>query len=152
MSEELVITDENFSEYFHDVRKCSPQKGEIMVCYSASAEFVEGFEKKQMVSLLKMDGKVEAATQVMRKLLFASDLDAIRVPKDILKDLVSGMSEEEVLKKPYDYTVEMFFYAKPEYIPEDDPHWKKITILNMDEFLAKKDEMEQRGSPDNGEE
>lgn len=152
MSEDLVITDDNFNEYFHDVRKCPPQKGEIMVCYSSSAEFVDGFEKKQMVNLLKMEGKIEAATQIMRKLLFASELDAIRVPKAILKDLVSGMSEEEVSKKSYDYTVEMFFFTKPEYFPEGNPRWKKITILNMDEFLAKKEQMESEGSSDDGEE
>jgi hypothetical protein len=32
----------------------------------------------------------------------------------------------------------MIFYTKPENIPENDPHWKQITILNMEEFLEKK--------------
>lgn len=138
MSEQLEITDENFHEYFHDVRKCSPQKGEVMVCYSNSAEFIDGFEKKQMIGLLQLGDKAQAAAQVMRKLLFASELDAYRVPSAMIEDLISGMSEEEVAKKPYDYTIEMFFYTKPEYIPENDPHWKQITILNMEEFLEKK--------------
>jgi hypothetical protein len=154
--EELVIDDSNFDEYFHDVRKTSPQEGEVMVCYSQSAEFVEGTEKRHMIQLLKMDGKIEPATQVMRKLLFACDKDAIRVPKEMLKDMVAGMTDDEVAEKPYDYTVEMYFYTKPEYLPEDDPHWTQITIVNMEDFLARQtgeaDSPEESGeSNDNGE-
>jgi hypothetical protein len=137
--DELEITNENFNEYFHDVRKCAPQKGEVMVCYAARAEFVEGREKLHMIHLLQKDGKIEAAMQVMRKLLFASEKDAFRVPKEILQDLISGMTEEEVLRKPYPYTVEMFFYTKPEYMPKNDPHWSQITLLNLDDFLASKE-------------
>jgi len=149
---EIEITDENFDEYFHDVRRCSPQKGEVMVCYTSSAQFVEGHEKRHMLKVIQMDGKIEAATQIMRKLLFANELDAYRVPKEMLKDLISGMTEEEVVQKPYDYTVEIFYYTKPECIPKDDPHWHQITIMNMDEFFEKKELEEQQESGDNGEE
>jgi hypothetical protein len=33
----------------------------------------------------------------------------------------------------------MFFYTKPENVPKSDPHWSTISVLNLDEFLDKKD-------------
>lgn len=146
MSEEqnevLEITNENFEEYFRDVRKTAPRKGEVMVRYISGAEFISGHEKRHMIQLVQMKGKMEAATQIMRKLLFASEIDAYRVPKAILSDLIEGLSEEEVLEKPYPYTIEIFYYTKPEYVPKDDPHWSQITMLNLDDFVDKQESKE----------
>jgi hypothetical protein len=136
--EELVITEENFSQYFRDVRQATPEKGEVMVCYCSTAEFVAGPEKRHMIQLIQLEGKIEAASQVMRKLLFASELDAYRVPKAMIQDLLEGMTEDEVWEKPYKYTVEIFYYTKPEYVPKDDPHWTIIQIVNLDKFLESK--------------
>lgn len=136
--EELVITEENFSEYFKDVRVSSPEKGEIIAQYSACAEFVDGNEKRQIMSLLtSTENKMEATAQVMRKLLHASEVDAYRVPRMMAEDLLSGMSEDEVALKPYKYTLEMFFYTRPENLPKDDPHWSSISVLNLDELIGK---------------
>ncbi|RDJ35290.1 MAG: hypothetical protein DWQ19_10775 [Crenarchaeota archaeon] len=129
-NEEIVIDENNFNQYFFDVRTHKPKKGQIMACYSAMAELVCSNEKKQMMDLLRMHDKAYAATQVMRKLLFASELDAIKVPKQILEDLKSGMSDDEVLDKPYKYKMEMFFYTEPQYLPAD-PHWSSISLLNL---------------------
>lgn len=140
LESELEINEQNFYEYFKDVRISSPERGEIIAQYSAAAEFVNGDEKKQIISLLtSTENKMEATAQVMRKLLFASELDSYRVPKQIAEDLVSGMTEEEVADKPYKYVMEMFFYTKPEYVPKDDPHWSVISVLNLEEFLDKKE-------------
>lgn len=137
---ELEITEDNFYQYFKDARNSVPSRGEVIAQYTASAEFVEGNEKRQIISLLNStENKMEATAQVMRKLLFASELDAYRVPRMMAEDMVSGMSEDEVASKPYKYTLEMFFYAKPENVPKDDPHWSIISVLNLDEFLDKKD-------------
>ena len=84
MEEELIITAENFEQYFKDVRRCKPERGEIMVCYAHAAELVKANEKRHMIHLLKLPGKMEAATQVMRKLLFSCEVDAFRVPKMML--------------------------------------------------------------------
>jgi hypothetical protein len=139
--EDIEITEENFSSYFRDVRNSSPEKGEIIAQYSATAEFVEGNEKRQIISLLtSTENKMEATAQVMRKLLYASELDAYRVPRMMAEDILSGMSEDEVAQKPYKYTLEMFFYTKPENMPKNDPHWSTISVLNLDEFLDKTNE------------
>ena len=55
------------------------------------------------------------------------------------EDMISGMTEDEVASKPYKYTLEMFFYANPENVPKDDPHWSIISVLNLEDFLGKKD-------------
>lgn len=133
--EEIQITEENFEQYFRDVRKTAPRKGDVIACYSAVAEFVAGMEKRHIMQLLLMNGKVEAATQIMRKLLFAIEADAIRVPKEIVQDMLAGVSEDQILEKPYKYTVRMHFYADRQHVP-DDPHWTIITIANLDNFLS----------------
>lgn len=133
---EIEITDKNFGEYFKDLRKSNPEKGDVIALYSATAEFIEGNEKRQIISLLtSTQNKMEATAQVMRKLLFASELDAYRVPRMMAEDLLSGLSVDDVAKKPYKYTLEMFFYAKPENVPKDDPHWSIISVLNLEQFL-----------------
>jgi len=140
MNEELEINDDNFYDYFKDVRISTPEKGDVMAQYTSAAEFVNGDEKKQIISLLtSTENKMEATAQVMRKLLFASELDSYRVPRQMAEDLVSGLSLDEVAEKPYKYVIEMFFYTKPENIPKDDPHWSMISVLNLGEFLDKKD-------------
>lgn len=142
---ELVITEENFSDYFKDVRFSIPERGDIIAQYTARAEFVEGNEKRQIISLLKStDNKMEATAQVMRKLLHASELDAYRVPRLMAEDLISGVCEDKVALKAYPYTFEMFFYAKPDHLPKDDPHWSSISVLNIDEFVSGPNVVESR--------
>ena len=147
MEDELIITAENFDQYYKDVRRFRPERGEIMVCYAHSAELVLGNEKRHLVYLLKLDGKIEAATQVMRKLLFACEQDAYRVPKMILQDMIAGMSEEEILNKSYPYTVHIFYYTKPEYMDRNDPHWTSISLIHLDEFLDTAEKKPSRESP-----
>jgi len=143
---EIEITADNFDEYFFDIRKHNPKKGQVIACYSAIAYFEASNEKLQMIQLLRETEKAEAAGQVMRKLLHASEPDCWRIPKEIASDLLSGMSEDEVNNKSYKYKLEMYYYTDPKCIPED-PHWSTISILNIDsveenvneEALLKKD-------------
>lgn len=142
---ELVITEENFSEYFRDVRFSAPDKGDIIAQYTAKAEFVEGNEKRQIIALLtSTENKMEATAQVMRKLLHASEVDAYRVPRLMAEDLISGAGEDEVASKAYPYTLEMFFYTKPENLPKGDPHWSSISVINLDDFAAGPNVVESR--------
>jgi len=136
--EEIEIDESNFGEFFKDVRNHSPKSGDVMAQYSAVAEFVDGNEKRQIISLLtSTDNKMEATAQVMRKLLCASEIDAYRVPRCMAEDLLAGMTEEEVASKPYKYTFEMFFYASPDNVPKGDPHWSVISLLNLEDFVGK---------------
>lgn len=137
--QEVVINDENFDEYFFDVRQHSPERGQVIAQYSATAEFVDGGEKRQIIALLRDTDKMVATTQVMRKLLFATERDSYRIPREMAADMKNGMSADECAAKVYKYTVEMYFYTKPEYVPSDDPHWAIISIKNLDDFLDKKD-------------
>lgn len=139
-TEELVITKDNFEEYFFDVRKHEPKRGQIMASYTAVAEFMDGPEKRNVIDLLKDTDKMIATSQVMRKLLHASEVDSYRVPKNMAQDLFDGVDVNDVAAKPYKYTVELFFYTNKELVPKDDPHWRVISLLNLDGFLDKKDE------------
>lgn len=136
-NKELEINEENFSEYFKDVRNSKFSKGDVIAQYTSLAEFIAGDEKKHIISLVaNTDNKMEATAQVMRKLLHSSELDAYKVPRMIAEDLLSGMSEEDCLNKPYKYTLEMFFYTKPEYVPKDDPHWSVISVIDLEKLTT----------------
>jgi hypothetical protein len=138
MNEELVIDENNFNHYFRDCRITRPEKGDIMAKFTAVAEFIDGRMKKDIIDLLSnKEGKVNAAIQVMRKLGCATEKDAIRICKEICKDLSSGMKPEEVEAKVYKYQMETFYYTKKDYVPLNDPHWSLIGIANLDEFLDK---------------
>jgi len=135
MTEELHIDESNFNDYFRDCRISKPERGDVMACYTAVAEFVDGHMKKDIIDLLANNEKAVAATNVMRKLGCATQRDAFRVCREIAEDLDSGLSAEEVEKKSYRYQFEMFFYTKKEYVPIDDLHWSIINIANLDAFL-----------------
>lgn len=137
MTEDLVIDETNFSEYFKDCRLHRPERGDVMAKYTAIAEFCEGRLKKDIIDLLLNKDKALAATQVMRKLGCASEFDAVRICKEIAEDLANGMSPEDVEKKVYKFKLETFYYTKKEYIPKDDPHWTSIGIANLEAFLDK---------------
>ena len=131
MSEpELIIDATNFEQHFFDARRHTPQRGQVMAAYTAIAEMVDSPEKANLVDLLlKYDNKVEAAIQVMRKLICATDKDSVRVLREIMEDLRDGMTKEEVLAKPYKFTMRMIFYTQRENVPVDDPHWDIIEMI-----------------------
>jgi hypothetical protein len=136
---ELVIDETNFDSFFFDVRKHEPKQGQIIARYTTTAEFIDGPEKRNVIDLLTKTYKMIPTTQVMLKLLHTTELDSYRVPLAMARDMVEGLNVNEVAAKPYKYTAEMYFYTEKKYVPRDDPHWSIISILNLDEFLDKKD-------------
>ena len=132
MAEETKITQENFGEYFFDVRKNRPKQGQIMAKYAAVAEFVDGPEKRDIIRLIQMDKAYQAA-QVMKKIHLAKEPDCYRVLREMCQDLIDGMTEEEVEKKPYEFVLEAFFYTNREYVPKNDPKWETIDLIEYDD-------------------
>ena len=131
MTDDVKIDSSNFSEYFFDTRTHRPQPGQIMAKFAAVAEFGPGREKRDIIKLLKLD-KAHAASQVMKKIHSAKEPDCYRVPRQMAEDLLSGMSEEEVENKLYEFVLELFFYTKREHVPVNDPHWETIQLIQYD--------------------
>jgi hypothetical protein len=137
---DLEITDQNFDEYFFDVRKNSPKPGQVMVCYTATAEFVDGNLKRDITYLLAATDKVDAAVQLMRKLGWASDQDAIRICREVVEDLAAGKTSDEIAETIYKYQLKAYYYIDKEnldFIPKDDPHWDVIELKNLEEHVEK---------------
>ena len=133
----LVIDDSNFDEYFFDVRKHKPQQGHVLACYDAIAEFVDGNLKRDIIQLLLQNNKAgETAPRLMQKLAGATNKSAIKVIKEILSDLIAGMSLEEVAQKPYEFHCQHFYYTRKEYLPIGDPHWWSTSLLDVREVDA----------------
>lgn len=138
---DLIIDDTNFDEYFFDVRRNKPKKGQVMARYAAIATFEKCNEKENIIDLLTKTEKPLPATQVMRKLLFASEEDSVKILIEMAKDYLETKDRDYVLNKPYKYKMEMFYYVDPQYIPKDDPHWSTVSILNLNEFVDKDDNL-----------
>lgn len=131
MNEELVIDNNNFKDYFFDVRKFSPQPGQIMAKFSAVALFGDGPDKRNLIKVLKKD-KATAAAAIMRKIHCAKEPDCYAVCRQMCEDMLNGMSDEEVAKKDYEFIIEAFYYTKREYVPVGDPHWQTIDVIKYD--------------------
>lgn len=137
---ELIINKNNFNEYFRPVQSSKPEKGDCIACFSAVAELVDAFEKRQMISLLKQPKSANAVVTMMRKLAYAKEPGAYRVPREMALDLLNGLTDDEVAEKPYEYVIELFYYTKPQYIPKDDSKWRLISILNINDYFSKIDQ------------
>ena len=121
-----MTEEQEFWSKFFDVKKHKPQKGQIMVVYEAIASLVKGAEKQQLVNLLCQPDKAIPVSQMMKNVFNACEEDSVSVPLQMLQDLREGMSIDKVLKKPYKFKMQMFFYTWPECVP-NDPHWKSIS-------------------------
>ncbi len=143
--DELIIDSSNFDEYFFDVRKHKPKPGQVLVCYDAIAEFVDGNLKRDIIQLLLQNDKAgETAPRLMQKLAGAVLDDSMKVVKKMLQDLILGMTIDDVATKPYEFHCQHFFYTKKQYIPRNDPHWWSTSLIDVREV----DEM---GNPINAE-
>ncbi len=138
MAEDFVIDETNFGQYFRELNKDIPQKGDVLSVYRAMAELLSGDIKKDIVNLLKTEMEVGAkqAIQIAVKLCKTNEKEAIKLVKEICTDLHDGKSEDYIMDKPYQYMVEIFYFTKPEYVP-NDKHWSFISIKNIDEFIEK---------------
>lgn len=129
-TDELVIDETNFSEYFFDVRKHGPKAGQVMAKFIAIAEFIDGQGKKDIIYLLKI-GKVQQAAMVMKKIHGAKEPDCYRVCREICEDMLT-MTDEEVEAKVYEYTMELFFYTQKELVPREDVRWETIKLIDVE--------------------
>lgn len=128
---EVIIDETNFGEYFFDVKKHAPKKGQVLAKFTAVAELVNAFPKDQIVRMLLHNPKGgDLAPKVLRNICNATEAESVNLAKRIAQDLAEGMSEDEVLNKPYEYIMELFFWTNEECVPKDCPNWTTIKMLN----------------------
>ena len=128
----LVIDESNFSDYFFDVDRHGPQKGQVLACYESSADFIDGNMKRDIIHLLLTNEKAgETCPRLMQKLAKATPESAIQVIKDMTKDLLSGMGTDAVAEKPYHFDLRAFYYTWKECMPEHDRHWWSSCLIDV---------------------
>lgn len=151
----VVITDQNFHEYFFDVKTHHAQPGQVMARFTSMVDLVDDNEigfKRKLISMIKdEDNGARMASEYLQKRCGCSEREAVKLLLTMAKDLQT-MSVEEVIAKPYRFMYEAFYYCKKEHIP-NSPHWEPIKIfdtklINFDEVMdkleeAKKNEMAQ---------
>ena len=136
---ELVITDENFNDYFFDSRRFKPKKGQVLARYRAAADFVDTHHKRDIINLLKVD-KAQAVVQLMQRIHGATPKDSVRVPLEMAEDMINGLSDDEVAEKAYRMVVEFTFWCNKESIPLNDPHWDCISLRDLEDHVSSEEE------------
>lgn len=133
MQDDIIINESNFDQYFFDIRTNKPKEGQCLARFRGRAEFIDGQLKRDIVEiLLHSDRGGNSAQKLMRKLAGANERDSIKVPIQIIEDLKSGLSPEEVCQKSYEYDCEVFYYTYPENVPIDK-HWSVIKLMSIPE-------------------
>lgn len=140
MSEEVVINEDNFSEYFFDARTHKPQRGQCMAIYTAVAELVDGQLKRDVVYLLSSTPKVSESIQLLRKIALMNEEDAISICLDIARRLHEGQTSDVICEHPHEYKFEAGYYTNKEHIPTDDKHWAMVELTNLEEFIEETEE------------
>jgi hypothetical protein len=133
----MQITEENFKEYFHAADgKHKPERGECLARWRATADFVDGWVKRNVIEMLATN-KVgaETALKVMQNLVRATQKDSVKVLLEMAKDLRKE-GVDKVVEKPYRFTVEQFYWTKKEYVP-DDIHWEVINMTDLRDLGSK---------------
>jgi hypothetical protein len=102
-----------------------------MAKFSAVALLGDGPQKRDLIKILKTD-KAKAAAQVMQKIHCAREPDCYRVCREMCEDMLSGMTDDEISKKDYEFVLEACYYTKREYVPQNDPHWETIDVIKYD--------------------
>jgi hypothetical protein len=127
----MDLTDENFKDYFFRAdSNYNPDKGQILARFRAKADFVDDWMKRNVIQLLCSNKNgAESAFRIMKKLVSATEKDAIRVLTEIATDLLGGMTVDEVVDKPYRFTLEQFYWTQKEYVP-DIPNWEIISTVD----------------------
>jgi hypothetical protein len=126
-----------FETKFFDIRKHRPKKGQVLARYRATADFVDAWVKRNVITLLSTgEAGAESARAVLRNMCGAIEVDSIKVALEMAKDLRT-MTVEEVAAKDYRMVVEYNYWTEKENIPENDPHWTTINLLNKDEIDEK---------------
>lgn len=132
MSEKKIqITENNFKDYFFKAdEKYKPEKGQVLARWRASADFVDGWVKRNIIQLLcSHESGAESSHRIMTKVVNAVNKDAVRVLREMAEDLMNDMSVDQVCDKPYRFVIEQFYWTKREYIP-DDVHWDVINCVD----------------------
>lgn len=126
---------------FIEAENHKPVPGEILACYRAKADLIDGQLKRDLLKVIKMKDKAIAASAVMRKLANATELDSYRIPREMAEDILSGMSDIQILGKDYKFTFEKYYYTTPEHFPKDNPHWTSIALkfVNNDINIEKEE-------------
>jgi hypothetical protein len=129
------ITSENFNEYFFDIRRHKPQKGQVIACFRAICQLINNEEKRFLIQLLQRPDSARSITTMMTKVFNASKHSSWSLPIEMGNDLLGGMSVDEVAKKEYEFEGEFYYYTMPDYIPKDDPHWEIVKIVDVSDYI-----------------
>lgn len=130
-TDELVIDESNFNEYFFDAKKYSPKQGQVLACYETMAELVDSDLKKNIVQILQSSEQgATSVVSILQKHANAPYDDALKLTKEILLDL-QKMSVEQVLAKPYEFRCQIFYYTEKQYIPCNDRHWWSTSLIEV---------------------
>lgn len=122
----------DFKKNFKSISE-KPEKGDVLTCFRASAEFVDAWEKRHVINLLKSKEKgVILARSVLLKIVKVAEREVDSLIEQILNDIAEEKTVEEIANTPYNIIIEQFYWAQRENIP-NNPHWSIIETKDLRE-------------------
>jgi hypothetical protein len=129
------ITSKNFNEYFFDIRRNKPQKGQVIARFRAICQLIDNEEKRFLIRLLQKPDAARSIATMMTKVFNASKHSSWSLPIEMGRDLLAGVPIDEVAKKEYEFEGEFYYYTMPDYVPKDDPHWEIVNIIDVSDYI-----------------
>lgn len=119
MTEPVVITDENFNQYFRDASKHKKQDGDIMVSYRSYMELPDCQLKRDVIRLLaEVDHGANLAVEALCRYAAASKQAAIALCARMSVDLIKEKQPDQVAHRSYKYESVLFFYINQDHFPK----------------------------------
>ena len=120
---------EEYPEDFRDAKRLRPLKGQVFARFKALAYLGDGPLKRMVLNFLRQENGAQAAISVFSKDAHSSTTESVKLIKEILLDITSGKSEDEIAEKPYEFITDRIFWVYRDKVPVNDPRWETITPL-----------------------
>ena len=116
---DLIITDENFNQYFRDITKHARQDGDILVSYRSLMELPDCQLKRDVIRFLtEVDHGANLAVEALMRYAAASKHAAIALCARMTVDLAKEKKPGHVAGKTYQYESVLFFYINKDHFPK----------------------------------
>lgn len=118
------VTDDTFHLYFFDVSKHERQPDQIKVRFRQHMSLDESPLKEEIVRYLtEIEGGVINAVRLLVDNAACSKEQAMKLCHEMISFIYNpkrkSIDISGVIKAPFRYTVDLYYYTKPEYVPKD---------------------------------
>lgn len=118
------VTDDNFHLYFFDASKHEKKPDQVKVRFRQHMSLESSPLKEEIIRYLaEIEGGVINAIRMLMDHAACSKEQAIKLCHEMIAFMYNSKRNHidisSVIKAPFRYTVDMYYYTKPEHVPKD---------------------------------